>query len=78
MCVTRVGKVLAVKGNLATVRILETGGEADVDVSMVTPKKNAYLEIFADTAIGSLTKKEAEYKAALKREVLGLGAPAAR
>lgn len=78
MCVTRVGKVLSVEGNRATVRVLETGGVTNVDVSMVSPKKNAYLEIFADAAIGSLTKKEAEYKCALRQEVLSLGARAAR
>lgn len=72
------GRVLSIKDNRATVRILETGGVADIDVSMVSPKKNAYLEIFADTAIGTLTRKEAEYKTALKKEVLSLAVQAAR
>lgn len=78
MCVTRVGKVLSVQGTRATVKILDTGAVADVDVSMVIAKKNGYVEIFADTAIGSLTKKEAEYKSSLRKEALNLAARTAR
>jgi hydrogenase maturation factor len=73
-----VGKVLSVKGSRATVKVVETGGLAEVDVSMVDAKKDSYLEIFADTAIGRLTKKEAEYKISLKREVLSMAVGAVR
>jgi len=71
MCVTRVGKVLSVQGTHAMVRILETGAVADVNVSMVKARKNAYLEIFADSAVGSLTKREAEWKSKIRSELLG-------
>ena len=71
MCVTRVGKVLSVQGTRAMVRILETGAVADINVSLVEAKKNAYLEIFADSAIGSLSKREAEWKSKIRSEFMG-------
>jgi hypothetical protein len=70
MCVTRVGKVISVQGTRAIVRILDTGAIADINVSLVDAKKNAYLEIFADSAIGSLNKREAEWKSKIRSELM--------
>jgi hypothetical protein len=69
MCVTRVGKVLSVKGTHAMVRILESGAVVDINLALVEAKKNAYLEIFADSAIGLLTKREAEWKTSLRSQL---------
>ena len=33
-----------------------------MDVAIVRVKKDSYVEIFADQAIGRITKKEAEFK----------------
>jgi hypothetical protein len=65
-----VGKVLSVEGTRALVRIMETGSVADINVSMVQTKKNAYVEIFADSAIGSLTRREAEWKSRIRSELM--------
>ena len=65
------GKVLSVQGTRAMVRILETDAVAEINVSMVETKKNAYLEIFADSAIGSLSKREAQWKSKIRSELLG-------
>jgi hydrogenase maturation factor len=69
MCVTRVGQVLSIQGASASVRYLDSGAVADVDVSMVDAKKNCYVEIFAEQAIGRITKKEAEFKRDLRLEM---------
>jgi hypothetical protein len=65
-----VGKVLSVHGTSAKVQILETGIVTDVNVTMVRARKNAYLEIFADSAIGSITKREAEWKSRIRSELM--------
>ena len=69
MCVTRVGKVVSVQGTTASVLYLDSGTVGDVDVSMVDAKRNAYVEIFAEQAIGRITKKEAEFKRDLRLEL---------
>lgn len=69
MCVTRVARVLSIQGTNASVLYLDSGAVGEVDVSMVDTKKNAYVEIFAGQAIGSVTKKEAEFKRKLRMEL---------
>ena len=69
MCVTRVGRVLSIHGANASVLYIDSGAVGEVDVSMVRAKKDAYLEIFADQAIGRITKKEAEFKRDLRLEL---------
>ncbi|MGA2665618.1 MAG: HypC/HybG/HupF family hydrogenase formation chaperone [Nitrososphaerales archaeon] len=69
MCVTRVGQVLSIEGGVAKVRFMDTGSVGDVDVSMVDARKNSYVEIFVDQAIGRITKKEAEFKRDLRLEL---------
>ncbi len=60
MCVTRVGRVLRLRGDRALVGFLDYDVTMDVDVSMVHAKKDAYVEVFGDRAIARLTKREAE------------------
>jgi len=69
MCVTRVGQVLSLDGGRARVRFMDTGSVGDVDVSMVDAKKNSYVEVFVDQAIGRITKKEAEFKRDIRLEL---------
>ena len=70
MCLTRVGKVIALDGTTATVKFLDTARISQVDVSMVGAKKGSHVEVFASTAIGLLTKREAELKRSLRVELL--------
>ena len=72
MCVTRVATVVSVKGESAVVRFLESSETREVDVSMVETRKGAYVEVFADQALASLTKEEADWKAQLWKELRGL------
>jgi len=76
MCVTRAGRVLSIQGTNASVLYLDSGAVGDVDVSMVRAKKDSYIEIFAEQAIGRITKKEAEFKRDLRLELNRLRAVA--
>jgi hydrogenase maturation factor len=69
MCVTRVARVLSIQGSNAKVQFLDTGVVDEVDVSMVQAKKDSYVEVFADQAIGRITKKEAEFKLDLRLQM---------
>ena len=69
MCVTRVGMVLSIRGTSASVLYLDGGVVGEVDVSMVNAKKGSYVEVFAEQAIGRITKKEAEFKRDLRLEL---------
>jgi len=69
MCVTRVAKVLSLNGAKARVRFLDGDVVGEVDVSMVEAKKGSYLEVFAERAIGCITKKDAEFKRDLRLEL---------
>lgn len=69
MCVTRAAKVVSLKGGTATVRFLDSDAVAEVDVSMIDAKKGSYVEIFADRAIGCITKEEAGFKRDLRLEL---------
>jgi hypothetical protein len=69
MCVTRAGRVLSLEGAKARVRFLDNDAVGEVDVSMIYVKKNSYVEVFADQAIGRITKKEAEFKRDLRLEL---------
>jgi hypothetical protein len=76
MCVTRVAKVLLLDGAKARVCFLDSSAIGDIDVAMVDVKKNSYVEVFADRAIGRITKREAEFKRDLRLELDRLGAVA--
>jgi hydrogenase maturation factor len=69
MCVTRAGRVVSIQGATASVMFLDNGAVGEVDISMVRVKKDAYVEVFAQQAIGRITKKEAEYKRDLRLQL---------
>jgi len=73
-----VARVLSMQDGRATVKYLDSGETVEVDTSMVNAKKGTYLEIFADTAIGCITRKEAEFKRSLRLEVLNRAMRASR
>lgn len=62
MCVTRVAKVISAKDGKAQVRFLESGATRVVDISMVDVRKGGYVEVFADQALSTLTKAEADWR----------------
>lgn len=78
MCVTRVARVLSIEDGRAKVKYLDSEETTEVDTTMVNAKRGSYLEIFADTAIGCITKKEAEFKRSLRLEVLNRAMRATR
>ena len=57
MCVTRVGRILSIQGTIASVFYLDDLVVCEVDVSMVHARKGSYVEVFAEQAIGRITKK---------------------
>ena len=69
MCITRVGRVLSIQGTAASVLYLDSGEVGEVDVSMVRARMGSYVEVFADQAIGRITKREAEFKRDLRLEM---------
>jgi hypothetical protein len=74
MCVTRVARVLSLKDTQATVMFLDNGAIGEVDASMVEARKNSYVEVFAERAIGRITKKQADFKLSLRLEMNRIGA----
>lgn len=69
MCVTRAAKVLSLQGDTAKVRFLDSNAEGEIDVSFVVPRTNSYVEVFADHAIGLMSRSEAESKKKLLLEL---------
>ncbi len=70
MCLTRVAQVVSTDGGRAKISYLDSHETSEADVSMVNARRGSYVEIFADVAIGRLTKKEAELKRDLRLELL--------
>lgn len=63
MCIAKVGRILSKSGNKAIVKFVDDALEREVDVSMLADvKKNSYVEVFSDTALSTLTRKEALWK----------------
>jgi prefoldin subunit 5 len=69
MCVTRVARVISTQGTNAKVLYLDSELAGEVDTTMVPVRKGSYVEIFADQAIGRITKKEAEFKRELRLQI---------
>lgn len=55
-------QVISVQGDKANVKFVESEATRVVDVSMVETRKGGYVEVFADQALSSLTKAEAEWR----------------
>lgn len=62
VCVTRVAEVISVRGDKAKVKFVESHATRVVDVSLVEASKGSYVEVFADQALSTLTKAEADWR----------------
>jgi hydrogenase maturation factor len=70
MCITRVGKILSITGTEAKVEFLDDKATRQIDVSMIEGiKRNAFVEVFADSALTTLTAKEARWRKKLWLEM---------
>lgn len=69
MCLTRVGRIVSIEGGRAEISYLDNREKTEVDVSMVDARRGSYVEIFANVAIGRITKKEADHRRALQLEL---------
>ena len=71
MCITRVGRVAAVSGGRAQVEFFD-GREMDgVDVSVIGgAEQGAYVEVYGNLALSTLTSSQARKKKAAWEEVM--------
>jgi hydrogenase maturation factor len=69
MCLTRVARIVNVESGRAKISYLDNRETSEVDVSMVNARKGSYVEVFANVAIGHITKKDADQRRALQREL---------
>ena len=63
MCISRVGKIVSLRGTRATVRLL--GDERivdDIDISRINAEVGSYVELFANLALGTLNPREARQR----------------
>ena len=71
-------RVISVKDTNATVLLLDSNETKEVDVSMVDAPRGSYVEVFAEQAIGRITKKEAERKRELRLAMMRVPRAAVR
>gem|GEM_PF-2133882 len=69
MCISRVGRVLSVQGNLATVKFFDGRTSDSVEVSMLKVRKGAFIEVFGNLALKELTGIEARKRFAAWNEL---------
>ncbi len=62
MCVTRVGQAVSVSAGRARVEFFDGRALDDVDLSMVSAKKGAFVEVFGNMALSVLTPAEARVR----------------
>ena len=60
MCIARVGRVAAVSEGRARIDFFDGRSLGDVDITMVTAKEGAYVEVFGNLALSELTPSEAK------------------
>jgi len=60
MCIARVGRVISLSGSKAKVEFFDGKVVDEIDVSMISVKQGSYIEVFANLALRSLNKSEAE------------------
>jgi hydrogenase maturation factor len=72
MCITKVGKIVAIQKARATVKLVGDDRMVDnIDVSMVDAKVNSYVELYANLALGILSGREANQRKRTWLEVMG-------
>ncbi len=69
MCITRVGRVTASSGGKAAVRFFDGHTADSVDISMIDAEKGAFVEVFGNLALSTLTADEARRRRAAWKEV---------
>jgi hydrogenase maturation factor len=70
MCITRVGKVLSVEKSRARVKIVADDRILEnIDVSMINPVPNSYIEVYANLGMSVLTAEQARQRKRLWNEV---------
>jgi hydrogenase maturation factor len=70
MCITRLGRVLALKENRATIEFLDTQLIKDIDISMVkSVGRNSFVEVFGDVALGLISPRQAKSRQKLAIEI---------
>jgi hydrogenase maturation factor len=69
MCITRVGRVLATKQGKAEVEFFDGRTSEGVDVSIVPAGKGAYVEVFGNVVLSTLSPAEARERKAMWREI---------
>jgi hydrogenase maturation factor len=70
LCITRLGRVLALKGNRATVEFLDTELIKDIDISMVkSVARNSFVEVFGDVALSLISPRQAKSRQKLALEI---------
>jgi hydrogenase maturation factor len=69
MCITRVGRVLATKQGKADVEFFDGRTSEGIDVSIVHAGKGAYVEVFGNVVLSTLSPAEARERKAMWREI---------
>lgn len=71
MCITRVGKVIALNKNRASVKLVgDDRIVEDIDVSMIDAPVDSYIEVYANLALSKLSVKEANSRKRIWRDVM--------
>ena len=69
MCITRVGRVLNARRGKAEVEFFDGRKGEDVDVSIIAATKGAYVEVFGNVALSTLSPTEARKRKAMWMEI---------
>jgi len=70
MCITRLGRVLALNGSRVTVEFLDTELIKDIDVSMVkSVARNSFVEVFGDVALCLISPRQVKSRQKLAIEI---------
>jgi len=69
MCITRVGRVLATRQGKAEVEFFDGRRSEAVDVSIIPAAKGAFVEVFGNVALSTLSPAEAKRRKAMWGEI---------
>jgi hydrogenase maturation factor len=69
MCISRVGKVLAAKGGKAQVQFFDGRTSEGVDLSVAPASVGAYIEVFGNVALSTLSPSEVRKRRAVWNEI---------
>jgi hydrogenase maturation factor len=69
MCITRVGRVLSTSKGKAVVSFFDGRTSEDIDLSIVPAEKGAYVEVFGNVVLSTLSAAEARRRQAMWKEI---------